>query len=325
MRAAGWQAPGFMPESNETTWNPHRIPTQELAGFVWDADPIIRAETSAILGSRGVPTTAVYLHEIFEDEDATVRLKVVEALILIWGPGTIHFLGRARRDPIAEISDLAAQAMRNRRGQLGIATLSHPNPDILNPADDEPGSLGASGVGERAIDLLDLNSSDPALRIRTARSLARNPLPAAVRGLVEHMDDEEAPVREACARALGRLRAGLPELVFALRDDYQSVRMAATGALASLQEDKVYEEMWEAALSWVPGSPGLLQAFDDIGEDVHPLLEDWIEHPFAGVRGVAVDWVGEHPAADLVDLLRPILEDEVPWLREEADSIFQPT
>jgi HEAT repeat protein len=165
-----------------------------------------------------------------------------------------------------------------------------------------------------------LDDPSPQVRAAAAAGLVRHPMARATETLLELMEDEEPEVRRNVARVLGAMRcgAGYPPLTIALGDDFQSVRIAAARALARIGGERVVRELHHAARTWVPGSPPVLEALEDLDEDVIDVVAEWLEHPYEGVRGVAIDWVVLRDLRPLRSLVETLADDPEPWLRDEA-------
>jgi HEAT repeat protein len=154
----------------------------------------------------------------FEDKDAGVRLMVIVALQAIADPRAIELFIAALQDDNDDVRQVAAEIL----GDIG-------NPHAVAPLIAALGD-GETELGRKAFEAL----------LKIGRS-AVEPLIAALR-------DQDQYVREAAARALGRLddsRAVEP-LVAVLRDNYSSVRKAAAWALGMLGDLRAVEPLLTA-------------------------------------------------------------------------------
>lgn len=104
--------------------------------------------------------------------------------------------------PEAVFAQLRAR-IRDSAGALGLC-LADPRPEVRRLALEEGVARDRTSL-RRVRDLL--TAPDPELRMRAALALARSPLPEALDGLAEALEDPECGVRVAAAEALGERRA----------------------------------------------------------------------------------------------------------------------
>lgn len=303
-----------------------------------DRDWEVRAAACAALAERGIPTTGAVLLPALGDEAPEVRQAAAAALAAVRGPGARRALERACHDELPAVAEAARQALRALDDD-DPADEQPPRPtpyeeiaDHLERARDPEAKRRAEAVRAlgRAADasvtqalVQALEDPSPQVRAAAAEGLVRHPAGRTTERLLELMDDQEPEVRRHAARALGVLRAGAAyaSLSVALGDDFQSVRVAAASAMARLGGERVVRELHHAARTWVPGSLPVLDALEELDESVTGAVAVWLEHPYEGVRGVAVEWAADRRASPLRSLVEVVAyDDDEAWLREEARS-----
>jgi HEAT repeat protein len=324
-----------------------------LIGQLMDRDPDLRAQACSGLAERAIPTTGALLLPALADDDEAVREAAATAAGHVRGPGARRALERVvRADRSPRVVDAAATALRALDGEPvagspvgptlprvvpgapGASPLATP-PIPLTPAEalecvswPDPGTRAAAlallgtcsdaAAGPPLVAALE--DPVPLVRAHAAAALVGHPMARATDRLLELMDDEDPEVRRHCARALGAMRSpeAYPALTLALADDFQSVRIEAAAALARIGGDRVRRELHHAARTWVPGSVPVITALETLDEDVGSEVEEWLEHPYEGVRGVALDWVVARRARQHVELVERLVDDPEPWLADEA-------
>lgn len=133
-----------------------------------------------------------------------------------------------------------------------------------------------------------------------------------------------ASTRAAAARRLGELKAGADALLDALHDSYDSVRLAAAGALGSFSSDEQAGEIIEALLAAIDDpservgqaavrSLGLLRAVS-ARDEIEALLED--ENFY--IVGAAILALGRMGAEDLGPRLAEFLDHESMYIQTQA-------
>jgi len=316
--------------------------TSELVAELVSSDPERRIQACLGLSEREIPTTCALLIPATREEDARVRQAAVLALGKVRGPGVRRALERALSDSVPEVVETAREALTGldrmvrpwkrpstaspeppaEPVSLILELCNDPDPQMRVQAVTSLGALepGTPGVCQTLAAALE--DAFHAVRARAALGISRHPSGAAFKKLVELLEDVHHEVRSASARTLGMVREGqaFVSLVSTLGDDYQSVRVEASRALARIGGDLVSRELHHAATTWVAGSPPILEALLVLDEDVQTELELWLDHPYEGVRGVAVDWIVSRRDRRLFATLSRLTRDPVDWVREEVSD-----
>lgn len=279
----------------------------ELLGRLSDKDPEVRVEACGLLAERAIPTTSALLLLALDDKEPQVRIAVAQALGAVRGPGGRRALERALGDPEPKV----VAAVR-----AALAALDEEEPDIPSPR--TPFERAGQDPLERA------RNADPVVRAEAAADLGEHAIPKGLERLLDLTEDDAAPVRREAARAIGRLRsgAGFGALTMLLGDEWQQVRVAAARALARIGGDRVVQELRHSAKTWVPGSSVVLEALEDLDVDVSYVVEGWLEHPYEGVRGVALEWVDRRGWGRLRPLVKQLATDDEPWIAEAAQQVL---
>lgn len=305
-----------------------------------DRDPERRLEACEGLAGRAIPTTSAILIPMLDDAEPAVRAAAALALGRVRGPGSMWALAAHQDDPELLVRAAIAAALDQLSADGDDDAEQPPAPPSAQRLHDCYGLVSHEDAAVRAAALADLARSrepgvasllvagleDPShkVRARSVEGLCSHPVGSALKRLLELMEDEEPEVRLACARALGVLGSGaaFTPLVLALADDFQVVREASAAALARLGGDRVVDELRAAARSWVPGSACLLEALESLDLGVMTEVTGWLEHPFEGVRGVALEWVATRRDVRLADSVRLLIEDDEPWIARRAAEIL---
>lgn len=313
------------------------LKTHQVVGWTMTSDPELRAAACLELGEREIPTTGVELYDNLEDPEALVREAAARAIGQVKGPGARHFLESLAGDP-AETVRAAAKNSLDRLDEPRPASPAPPSvrgdeiDGLLRKARHfEPkqraealwqlAGVKESGVADLMVEKLE--DPFPLVRARAAAYLARHPRGSVQKRLIELMEDPDHRVRQETARALGTMRAGLVNLLEALGDDFLVVRLAATGSLVRMGGERIIREIHHAAREWVPGSPWLLEGLLDLDEGIDDHLHEWLEHPYTGVRGMALEWILDHRERRLRGAVERLLRDPETWLRSEADAVLR--
>ncbi|MBI4859439.1 MAG: HEAT repeat domain-containing protein [Candidatus Riflebacteria bacterium] len=320
-----------------------RLPsTPELIGWLQGHETDLKVQACLDLGERRIPTTGVLLNAALTDPEPLVRREAALAVGMVRGPGARRALLAATSDPDPSVAAAVKEALDRlerpptRASPEGEPARTMPpgstaellerarHPDPRERAEAVAG-LAAGDPSAGAVLLAALEDPAPGVRARAAEGLARRPMARAAGTLIDLMEDDDPDVRFQSARALGALRAGqaFACLAQALGDDFQLVREVAVAALVRIGGERVCRELHHVARTWVPGSPPLLDALQELGEDVLGELDVWIDHPYEGVRGVAVDWIASRGERRACSLLARLTDDPEGWLRQEAREALE--
>ena len=183
--------------------------------------PWRRALAVRTLGWVGAEETVPLLIELLADRNRVVREAAVRALGRIGDTRALPLLGEVFRSP----------------GRVGAGVVYDAVVAFDRPA--EPIFAGALG------------SQIESVRVAACYGLLAVSAPEDARALLEPMlDDPGAPVRAAAAESLGQLGGGLvPEgLARASRDEFSSVRSAATAALGFFDDPRAVDLVRNALL-----------------------------------------------------------------------------
>ncbi len=222
------------------------------------ADPAVRAESVAILGSFHDPSLAPDLRGFLRDPEPPVRGAAIPGLVAVGDRDCFEILAALCQDPdpavrsraIAGSIDLAAR--HNLRRDLFWALR-----DALDRSEGAAKIELLSAVGRAGLRELEevvlplLDDLNPRVRAQAATTLAALSPRRAAEFLLSRLATEReywprVQLAEA-ARAL-RLRAAIPELLRWLDDEEMNIRMAATRSLRELtgQSFGLDRDRWHA-------------------------------------------------------------------------------
>ncbi len=133
-----------------------------------------------------------------------------------------------------------------------------------------------------------------------------------------------ASARAAAARRLGELKTGVEVLLDALQDSYDSVRLAAAGALGGFSGDAQVEDVIEALMAAIDDpservgqaavrSLGMLRA-----TSARPEIEELLEDSNPYIVGAAILALGRLGAEDLAPRLAEFLGHESLYIQTQA-------
>jgi HEAT repeat protein len=248
---------------------------------------------------------------LFSDQDSTVILSAVEALVAIGNEPAILNLSKALQLENTEARLIAATGL----GTLKAASAVDPLIEALNDTEESVTVAAATSLGfiadEKSSASLaaQLKSPSAKLRLACAEALASTKGQAAVKGLVGALGDSNAGVRTAVITSLVSIGPpSIPSILDVLKDSNETVRR---GALAVLkQADAIPTSgnnlIWyKLASVSVDAKPSLNMAVIDLlanmGNDaVEPLLEA-ATHRSAAIRnhaGRALEEIGESCAKE---------------------------
>jgi HEAT repeat protein len=181
--------PDAMPPDEKAAWDRYFDYLIKLLG---DPDPNMRIQAAHLLGENRDPRAIGPLAELLADNDASVRVRAVEALGRI-GPAAVEHLVKALGDPDTRVRQLTTKVL----GQIGEARVVAPLLDALR---------------------------DPRLSSQAAFALTKMGA-TAVEALVAALRDRDPNVRWHAARILGHIgdRRALPELERLAREDHAAI------------------------------------------------------------------------------------------------------
>ena len=200
----------------------------------------VRAEAAARLGASRQKRAAPALIRALENENAAVRLAVIEALGAICHPAAAEALA-------------ASLAGLSRRPKDALAAEEAPSRE----AEYEALALALGALGPAAVPpLLRLLDSDERDARRWAtHALGRTRDPRAADPLIKRLGDNRSDVRKAAALALGEIgdRSALESLVKTLANRDPETRRAAAVALGMIGSDQAADPL--CALLEDPNEP----------------------------------------------------------------------
>jgi HEAT repeat protein len=212
----------------------------DLAGFLRDGDPDIRAWVSEILGGIGDPSAVPHVVPLLQDPDPSVRATAVRALGTMKDPAVIPLLESALRDQADGIRRAALEALIELRGgeavECLLRALADRNAELRNRAVVRLGELKAAAAvpGLRA---LLTTERDEQTRKEIPRALGRIADPSAAPDLLAALaDDGSSLVRSTAKSALQEFRGQevVSGLIAALGDERARVRGDAADLLGEL-------------------------------------------------------------------------------------------
>ena len=204
-----------------------------------------RAETAARLGTSGEKGALPALIEALDDENAEVRVAVIQALRVLHDAAAAEPLARSLEKIAARPGQKTAGAERGEYEALAGA-LGSLGPDAVNPlirlldsGDRETRRWAVYGLGlthdARAADSLIKHLSDPRSEVRKAAALALGTLGGAkaLAALVRAVSNRDQETRHAAVLSLGALGgdAALESLTVVAEDPNEPVQLAVVEAL----------------------------------------------------------------------------------------------
>ena len=281
-------------------------------------NPQTRREAVEKLAKEGTEGAVENLVEALQDDDAGVRLTVVQTLSRLKEPRTLASLVQAMRDPDAEVREAVVGALM----QVGDGTCV----EVL------VGSLKDLNlaVRRRAAKALDLfgwhptNDIQKALRFVALGEFMNAALigPVALEPLLSVFKDHQCPNRRGVIEALSHIgdERVLKPLVAALKDSDSHVRVAAVEALGTTRDPRCAEALTLSLKDQDPlvraAAASALGTLTDHGafERLTASLKDsnW------SVRKASVESLGRLKDARAVEPLVELLKDPDHDVREAA-------
>ncbi|HSS35688.1 MAG TPA: HEAT repeat domain-containing protein, partial [Patescibacteria group bacterium] len=232
-----------------------------LRAGLTEPNPGVRRLSADLLGRLGAPESAPDLLARLDDDDPGVRATAVRALCALGSP-----------IPVGDVDRLAADDDPVVRAAVAEVFVQTGSPDRARSALDALIN-GSAPVGRVA-------GLDALARIRTRAPDADLTTDAGVAGWVsDRLQDPSADVRAA---AVGALSTGdpaapdpIPELIRALDDDDAGVRLAAARALEGRADDARGPTLEVLQTGSERAQDAALDALDGHGDAVRPQLVAW--------------------------------------------------
>lgn len=220
-----------------------------------DPDPRVRGVAARALGRIGDTEALAPLARLLEDPDPRVReLTVLGLEALDVGDVEAHLI-RALEDPEMGVRAIAVSALADREGTRvlrALASVATTDPDA-HTRGMAISALGKRGAGGRTVvpalvKLLGYREAE--VREASARALGRIGDPQALPGLVGRLREEPDPVvRETIVEALAEFAdepSSVNGLLIAIRDPEWSVRLSSAYAFAESRDERAPAALLEA-------------------------------------------------------------------------------
>jgi HEAT repeat protein len=178
-----------------------------LVALMGHADPVARRAASAHLAAAGMIEQAGEIAALLRDRDEAVRAAAAEHLVLLDAREHVEAVGRLLRDPEAGVRLRAALAYAALGGKASSLEplLRDASPEARAGAAE---AIGLAG-GARAAALAGaLKDDDARVREAAAKAVGRLAPKEAEKMLAPLLEDKEVRVRAAAARSLGRAGVG---------------------------------------------------------------------------------------------------------------------